>query len=136
MVRFVPIVSALSGESEMRELTLKCNEDMFTDGSGLWSDVATPVTVTKVEVVDFRDDEDDPDSFGEMQVYFTPESWNIQKHGLIYTDRLFKKDLATFLGKLGIAENTFCYSEQGMQGDDYVSFDVWGSFFENFAKVI
>jgi hypothetical protein len=46
--------------------------------------------------------------------------------GLIYTDKQFKRELNEFLVAQGLA--TAEYSEQGMQGDNYVSLDVEGKF--------
>jgi hypothetical protein len=55
-------------------------------------------------------------------VYFDTKTWDVTKHGLIYTDRQFKQELNAFLAAQGLCEAE--YSEQGMQGDNYVSLDV------------
>jgi hypothetical protein len=59
-------------------------------------------------------------------VYFN--NWDTDKLGLIYTDkqfmREFKEVLATKLGFTDAQLNKLCYSEQGMQGNNYVSMDI------------
>jgi len=48
--------------------------------------------------------------------------------GLIYTDSAFLECVHTALIKAGIsieAAEDVCYSEQGMQGDNYVSMDAY-----------
>ena len=77
--------------------------------------------------------------FGELRVYFNTKTWDISKHGLIYTDSQFLRDLIRFLAAHGLALDVD-YSEQGMQGDDYVSLDVEGKFIASwdakFNKVV
>ena len=93
---------------------------LHTDGNGLWSSCATAVNVVGMNThIQWEDDEPD---FGELRVYFDTKSWNVDKLGLIYTDCLFEKELNEFLASHGLPEAS--YSEQGMQGDDYVSLDV------------
>jgi hypothetical protein len=65
--------------------------------------------------------------YGELKVYFD-ESWNVAKDGLIYTDRQFEKDLKAFLKLHGLPERGVSYSEQGMQGTNYVSLDASDKF--------
>ena len=94
-----------------------------TDGSGYWSNKAKAV-----EVVDMRlGYVDDDKEFGELCVYFNTDTWNVNKDGLIYTDKQFKIDLMEFIEEHGLVVD-LCYSEQGMQGDDYVSLDVGADF--------
>ena len=100
---------------------------LHTAGNGLWSRKATAVTVTDI-VVAYVDDEKE---FGELQVYFDTRTWNTNVDGLIYTDKLFQQELRIFLVSQGFSEGaayTAGYSEQGMQGEDFVSFDVDGGF--------
>jgi hypothetical protein len=65
------------------------------------------------------------------QVYAnTTAAWktlDCDTDGLIYTDGQFMEDLVRFLASQGLALDV-SYSEQGMQGDDYVSCDVAGKF--------
>ena len=97
-----------------------------TSGDGYWSDVAKPV-----EIVDMRlgyvSDEGD---FGELCVYFNTDTWDVEKDGLIYTDSQFYEDLQAFIKQQGLVVD-LCYSEQGMQGEDYVSLDVGKDFLDS-----
>ncbi len=93
-----------------------------TAGDSYWSDVAKAVRVVGIELAYVAEDKD----FGELRVYFNTEDWDVNEHGLIYTDRQFERELNAFLVAEGLAEAH--YSEQGMQGDDYVSLDVEGEF--------
>jgi hypothetical protein len=52
---------------------------------------------------------------------------------LIYTDSLFKQDLMKFVKEQGLVVD-LCYSEQGMQGDNYVSLDVGKEFLDSWAR--
>ena len=103
-----------------------------TDGSGLWSDRAAPVEITHLELGYINDEGD----FGELQVYFN-NSWDVSQHGLIYTDELFYDELLAWLSSLGYhaTPETVSYSEQGMQGSDYVSLDIYGDFIKSWDTV-
>ena len=105
---------------------------LHTEGSGYWSDAAAAVKTTKL-TIPYIDDEDG--EFGELRVYFDTASWDINKDGLIYTDRQFLKELREFLSTLGFAGNDVEYSEQGMQGDDFVSCDIGKEFIDSFNAV-
>lgn len=103
-----------------------------TDGKGLWSTKSKPVIVTGLDCV-LSQMEDEDKLFGELCVRFDTASWNTDKDGLIYTDDLFLEELHTFLKSQGFtveASNDVSYSEQGMQGDEYVSLDVSTEFCE------
>ena len=91
-----------------------------TAGDGYWSNFATEVDIEDMRVAYVSDDKD----FGELRVYFATGDWNVNKHGLIYTDRLFIAQLNAFLEEQGLC--AVSYSEQGMQGDNFVSCDVDG----------
>jgi hypothetical protein len=95
-----------------------------TDGSGYWSRTATAVRITDMRLGYVSDERD----FGELCVYFNTEDWNVNVNGLIYTDRQFKTELNAFLVAQGLCAAE--YSEQGMQGDNYVSLDVEGKFLQ------
>ena len=99
-----------------------------TNGRGYWSDVATGVTITKLTVPYINDEED----FGELRVYFDTKSWDVNTDGLIYTDRKFERDIRALLTQLGLAGGDVDYSEQGMQGNNYVSFDVGAKFIQSY----
>jgi hypothetical protein len=96
-----------------------------TDGSGYWSNKAKGVEIVDMRLGYVSDEKD----FGELCVYFN-DTWDTQKDGLIYTDKLFLFQLQMFLEEHGLSANVE-YSEQGMQGDDYVSLDVGGEFIAN-----
>lgn len=96
-----------------------------TDGQrGLWNNVAKAVEITNIEV-GYCDEER---GFGELMVYFNTATWNVDVDGLIYTDAGFLDDLQEFLNAHGLAGADVDYSEQGMQGDDYVSLDCGKEF--------
>ena len=102
------------------------NHILATAGDGYWSGVAKPVKVTHVEVPYVNDER----TFGELRVYFDTATWNIQQDGLIYTDGRFLDELRDALANEGFV-GTVDYSEQGMQGDDYVSLDISENFIQN-----
>ena len=96
---------------------------LHTDGSGLWSETAAAVKTTKL-TVPYVDDEE---SFGELRIHFDKKTWDVNELNLIYTDGLFMQELRAALVAAGIsaaAADDVDYSEQGMQGDTYVSCDV------------
>ncbi len=101
-----------------------------TDGSGLWSGVRKSVPVTGLDLGYINDEL----NFGELRVYFNTQAWDVNNDGLIYTDRLFLKELRKFLNDKGFASSDVDYSEQGMQGNDYVSLDVGAGFIQSFLK--
>ena len=74
----------------------------------------------------------DEQDFGELRVYFDTDTWNVNTDGLIYTDSKFKQDLMKFVKEQGLVVD-LCYSEQGMQGDNYVSLDVGAEFLDSWA---
>ena len=95
-----------------------------TSGDGYWSR-----TVKNVRIVDMRLGYlNDERTFGELRVYFDRATWNVSKDGLIYTDHGFMTDLRNFLALQGLNNLDVDYSEQGMQGDNYVSLDVGEGF--------
>jgi hypothetical protein len=99
-----------------------------TAGDGYWSNVAKAVEVTDMKLGYVSDEGD----FGELCVYFNTATWDVSKDGLIYTDSQFKRDLMQFIQQQGLVVD-LCYSEQGMQGYDYVSLDVGKEFLDSWA---
>jgi hypothetical protein len=94
-----------------------------TNGQGYWSNVATEVEIEDVRVAYINDEQD----FGELRVYFATSDWDVNTNGLIYTDKLFMQQFKQFLEQFGFTANelkNLSYSEQGMQGDNYVSMDL------------
>lgn len=107
-----------------------------TNGSGLWSSEAKAVRIVDMQIgyVDDEFSEDGTPDFGELRVYFDTETWDCDEDGLIYTDRQFMREMQEFLKAHGIAGDDVSYSEQGMQGDDYVSCDVGLEFFASWGR--
>ena len=113
----------------------KFQRRLNTDGRGYWSRTAKPVEVTKL-TVDYVNDEGD---FGELRVHFAASSWKVAAEGLIYTDRLFISELRKELVAAGFSKAAAAdvdYSEQGMQGDTYVSCDVGKKFLSAWDKKV
>lgn len=102
-------------------------QNLNTSGDGYWSNQAKSVTVTGLRVAYINNEQD----FGELRVFFDPKSWNVDKDGLIYTDKQFLKELRALLDSLGLVGSNVDYSEQGMQGMDYVSCDVGQAFLDS-----
>ena len=93
-----------------------------TAGDGYWSRTAKAVEIVDMQLGYVADEKD----FGELCVYFNTADWDVNKDGLIYTDSEFLHELNAFLVEQGLCAVE--YSEQGMQGDDYVSLDVGDEF--------
>ena len=99
-----------------------------TDGMGYWSDQAKEVFVEKMDIAYLNDEND----FGELRVYFDTADWDVREDGLIYTDNLFLDTLKSYMLDMGYDASDVSYSEQGMQGDNYVSLDVGPKFINSF----
>ena len=102
----------------------------MTAGDGYWSNVSKAVEITDMRVTYVNDEKD----FGELRVYFNTATWDVNTDGLIYTDSDFLNELQLFLGQKGLAGTDVNYSEQGMQGDNYVSLDVGGDFLATWER--
>ena len=100
-----------------------------TEG-GLWSDRKAQVRTTHLQVPYVDVDGD----FGELCVYFDTSDWNTEQHGLIYTDNLWLDQFRVALRSAGFDPSDVCYSEQGMQGLDYVSLDVGERFLTSWQR--
>jgi hypothetical protein len=94
-----------------------------TSGDGYWSNAQKTVNVTGYTVDGYHGDE-----FGELRVYFNTKDWNVDNNGLIYTDSLFLEEIRDCF-----ATDDITYSEQGMQGDNFVSFDVGSEFLKMYG---
>ena len=108
----------------------KVNATLNTNGKGYWSRTAKPVAITGLQLAYTNDELD----FGELRVYFNTNTWDTSKHGLIYTDKQFMTELKELLTSLGFDASDVDYSEQGMQGDKYVSCDVGECFINTFMQ--
>ena len=107
---------------------------LHTNGNGYWSDKATAVTVEALDLHYINEERD----FGELCVHFNTNDWDVDVDGLIYTDKLFMQELRAYLQTVGftLAEaKDVSYSEQGMQGDSYVSCDVGAVFIAGLMRL-
>ncbi len=109
---------------------LKVNATLQTAGDGYWSRKQTAVEITALSLAYTNDELD----FGELRVRFNAKTWDVNKDGLIYTDSLFLEELCALLTQLGFDASDVSYSEQGMQGDTYVSLDVGECFINTFMQ--
>ena len=109
----------------------KCQAVLHTCGDGYWSTAAKAVTVTGLQLAYTNDELD----FGELRVQFAKGDWDVDADGLIYTDTQFLDELRDLLASMGIDASDVSYSEQGMQGDNYVSLDVGERFINTFVQV-
>jgi hypothetical protein len=91
-----------------------------TNGLGYWSRKVAAVRIVDMRVTYVNDEKD----WGELCVYFNTQDWDVNKDGLIYTDKQFRNELQAFLDAQGLPGKDISYSEQGMQGEDYVSLDI------------
>lgn len=114
-------------------MKIKFHANLETSGTGLWSERKTVVEVTDIKLACIDDEED----YGELRVYFNTKSWNVNRDGLIYTDPKWLRSLRVVLSEQGYNIADIGYSEQGMQGNNYVSLDVGKKFLDSYrAKVM
>jgi hypothetical protein len=109
---------------------IKVNATLHTNGNGYWSSTAKAVEVTGLQLSYINDELD----FGELRVRFAAASWDTSKDGLIYTDKQFMTELKALLTTMGFDASDVSYSEQGMQGDTYVSCDVGELFINTYMQ--
>lgn len=103
-------------------------EVLNTSGDGWWSLQQKPVKITGLEVNRWSNHK-----FGELRVFFDATTWDIEKDGLIYTDKGFKRELKDYLKRAGYSI-AVDYSEFGMQGDNFVSLDVGKAFLKSWSN--
>jgi hypothetical protein len=108
----------------------KVTATLNTNGNGYWSRKATAVEITHLQLAYINDEM----SFGELRVRFNTNTWDVNKDGLIYTDKQFMRELKELLTAKGFDASDVSYSEQGMQGDAYVSCDVGECFINTFMQ--
>lgn len=97
-----------------------------TNGTSLWSEVKKTVAINRV-VLAYESDEG---TFGELRAYFKPSEWD-SDDGLIYTDEGWIKSFKECMRTLGFSDQAIddiAYSEAGMQGETFVSLDVFDQF--------
>jgi hypothetical protein len=113
--------------------------ELETSGGGYWSNTQTRVRVTdlRLDITGVFDNEGDDydEPFGELRVYFDTATWDVNSQGLIYTDPGFFAGLKQHFESQGIDVSDLSYSEQGMQGTDYVSLDVGGQFIDTWSRL-
>ena len=113
---------------------MKVDITAMCDGMGYWSRrPLRRVHISKIDVSYINDEKD----FGELRAEFD-RGWNVKKDGLIYTDTLWMKDFRNGLVALGFsreAADNVEYSEQGMQGSDFVSMDVGKKFLDEWETI-
>ena len=110
----------------------KVNATLNTNGKGYWSRAVAAVEITEMGIAYINDERD----FAELRVYFNKATWDVHKLGLIYTDKQFMRELKELLTDLGFDASDVSYSEQGMQGDGYVSCDVGQQFINTFMQTV
>jgi hypothetical protein len=110
----------------------KVNATLNTNGNGYWSRAKAAVEITEMGIAYINDERD----FGELRVYFNKATWDVHKLGLIYTDKQFMQELKELLTNLGFDASDVSYSEQGMQGNGYVSCDVGERFINSFMQTV
>ncbi len=108
----------------------KVNATLNTNGNGYWSRKQAAVEITGLQLAYTNDELD----FGELRVRFNTKTWDVNKDGLIYTDKQFMRELKDLLTAKGFDSKDVSYSEQGMQGDTYVSCDVGECFINTFMQ--
>jgi hypothetical protein len=108
----------------------KVKATLNTNGNGYWSRKKANVEITHLQLAYINDELD----FGELRVYFNTKTWNVNTDGLIYTDKQFMRELKDLLVQKGFDASDVSYSEQGMQGDAYVSCDVGECFINTFMQ--
>ena len=105
-----------------------------TNGEGFWSTEKRLVNIKSIEIDSITDDNGEEIEVGDnrtpaaimwLRVYFNRSDWNVKKHGLIYTDTKWIAQLRKGLREIGLTAADLDYTEQGMQGDDYVSLHAW-----------
>jgi len=108
----------------------KVTATLNTNGNGYWSNKRKAVEITGLQLSYINDELD----FGELRVRFNTATWDTATDGLIYTDKQFMRELVELLTAKGFDASDVDYSEQGMQGDNYVSCDVGECFINTFMQ--
>ena len=108
-----------------------------TNGSGYWSRKLVLVKHKLIELISRSWQGVWPENHFSLNVYFEKDCWSVCEDGLIYTDESWLNDLKENFNKLGFEHtDKICYSEQGMQGNDYVNLDIQESFAKEFFELL
>ena len=86
-----------------------------TDGKGLWSKARRALSIDKVEIIH---------GGAFIKAYWAKGHWDTSRHGLIYTDERALAGLRAGLAEFVDNIETLRYTEQGMQGDDFISLQI------------
>jgi hypothetical protein len=76
--------------------------------------------------------------YNHLWVVFDENTWDVNTEGLIYTDPIWLKGLRDEFDRRGFSPLTMkgvCYSEQGLQGDDYVDLDITNEFIAEWSRL-
>ena len=107
--------------------TKHVNWQTHTNGMGYWTRFEKTITVVGVKLAYVNDEGD----FGEIRAYFDTKTWDVNEAGLIYSDPRWIDEFRGLMKSLGFTGKACAdinYSEQGMQGTNYVSMDVGKDF--------
>jgi hypothetical protein len=113
------------------EFTKQVNWQTHTDGKGYWTTFEKTVTILEVELAYVNTYVNDDGEFGELRARFDTKTWNCDENGLIYTDPQWIDEFRGLMRSLGFSRRAcddITYSEQGMQGYNFVSMDVGEEF--------
>lgn len=106
-----------------------------TDGGGLWSNVAQKVAILGIEL-SYIDHECE---YVAIEAKFAEAEWCVRDKGLIYTDHkwldTFRAALQTQLNVPQAAAMAVDYSEQGMQGGNFVHLDCGKEFYRHIMSI-
>lgn len=100
------------------------NGSVLTGTDGHWLRITEPKNLSILGVYAMLMDIGDGEKIAELRVYFDLKSWSTVDHGLIYGDDMFKGNFLKLVAGSGVTTQNIEYSEHGMQGMDYVSFDL------------
>lgn len=106
-----------------------------TDGSGYWSRKKAAVQILGFALDIYENISENSKLAGELMVFFDPAAWDVKVDGLIYTDNQWLSELQSWLQNQGV-EGYVEYSEQGMQGSNFVSLDVDYQFIQSMMQTI
>lgn len=104
----------------MMNFTKNVNWAIQTGGDGLWSTRSTVIEITQLSINWVGN------GLVEVNLTFDTNTWNTERDGLIYTDNLFLIGVHEKMAKLLPGVNfALGYTEEGMQGEDYVSLESY-----------
>jgi len=123
---------------------MHCHIEANTNGKGYWTEEERLVIINELKIgySSLAYYPEDPFN-GELRAIFDPHgftkgSWNVPGHGLIYTDKLWMREFKKGLLSLGLSQKAVQnvhYSEQGMQGNNYVSMDIGPAFYASWKRL-